>query len=68
MPVGGLGWKHGDKDREVLAPVADVEPSYLLKQNYHAMGALLSPLWQLQCDVITELLERARGSGVPVVD
>jgi len=30
-------------------------------------GSLLTPLWQLQCDVISELLERAESRGVALL-
>ena len=62
------GWRSGKGDRDVLAPVADVAPAGLLRAHYHAMGALLSPLWRLQCDVIGELLQRAERSGVSLVE
>ena len=67
-PANEAGWRSGKGDRDVLAPVADVAPAGLLRDHYHAMGALLSPLWRLQCDVIGELLQRAERSGVALVE
>ena len=67
-PANEAGWRSGKGDRDVLAPVADVAPAELLRAHYHAMGALLSPLWRLQCDVIGELLQRAERSGVSLVE
>ena len=67
-PANEAGWRSGKGDRDVLAPVADVAPAELLRDHYHAMGALLSPLWRLQCDVIGELLQRAERSGVSLVE
>eukprot|EP01051_Picozoa_sp_SAG22_P017105 SAG22_NODE_2562_length_2439_cov_1.936752_3_plen_33_part_00 len=32
------------------------------------MGALLQPMWQLQCDVIEELLQRAAKRNMKLVD
>ena len=116
------GWRdNGPAEREVLAPVCDIDATELLRLHYHAMvrycdctapyavcsivhlqrlslyqlrinivfrcildsalivqfqasillllqGSLLTPLWQLQCEVITELLQRAERAGVALVD